>query len=263
MGGSLVEQSAFEETLDHLLERLSTPAEEASLVLPDEWIRVSFVTVDELPGEARARDEILRWKLRRVVPFRVDELRLNSAPVAPLPKQKEKHRRLVSFAVDSLLRRLEEIFAKHGIRLGQVSSQSLCLSQAVALELEEAELAALLMVQPQAYTLVFYRHGELVVHRHKGFGGEPENPTSREIVSRDLQLTRKYLEEHLEHYDVDRILLVAPEGWATDWQDWVEDGLGCRPQLLDPASLPVAGPRQGIDWLQLGPLLGAACREVA
>lgn len=262
MGGSLVEQGAFEKALDELLERLSTPAVEASLVLPDEWVRVSFVAVDELPGDAAAQEEVLRWKLRRVVPFRVDELRLSSEPVTPLPKQKEKERHLVSFAIDSLLRRLEEVFSKHGIRLGQVSSRSLSLSQAIAAELEGEELAALLMVRPQAYTLIFYRHGEPVLHRHKGYRSEPENPASREIVSRDLSLTRKYLEEHLDHCDIDRILMAAPESWAEDWQGWAEDGLGCRPELLGPASLQVAGPRQGVDWYQLGPLMGAVCREV-
>jgi len=263
MGGSLVEQGAFEKTLSELLARLSTPAAAASLVLPDEWVRASFVTVDELPGQAGARDEILRWKLRRVVPFRVDELRLSSARVAPLPNQKEEQRYLVGFAVDSLLRRFEEIFDAHGVQLGQVSSRSLCWLQASATALEDAALGALLVVRPQAYTLIFCRYGEPVLHRHKGFAGEPGKPTSEEIVSRDLSLTRRYLEEHLERSAVDRVLMVAPQDWTTSWQAWAEEGLGCRPQVLGPASLPVAGPRQGVDWSELGPLLGAACREVA
>jgi len=91
------------------------------LVVPDAWLRVSFSEITDVPRQAEARDEVLRWKLRRLVPFRVDELRVNAAEVAPLPVQEEPRRLLLGFGVEQLLAQIEDAFAAHHVHIGRIA----------------------------------------------------------------------------------------------------------------------------------------------
>ncbi len=81
LGGPLREPAAFGERLRQLLALVSAPVREASLVLPDAWLRLTFIESLELPRAAEARDEIVRWKVKRLLPFRVEDLRLVAEPV--------------------------------------------------------------------------------------------------------------------------------------------------------------------------------------
>jgi hypothetical protein len=263
MGGPLLELAAFEQALDRLLETITVPVEAASLVLPDDWVRVTFMQVDELPRDAAARDEVIRWKMKKLVPFRVDELRLSGLEVEPLPDQEERQRHLLSFALDTLLQQLETIFSARGIRLGQIGGSSLCLLQALGEPLEDVGLGALVVVHPASYTMIFCRRGEPVMHRHKGFPGDPADPGSRSLVSRDLSLTRRFLDEQVGEPEVQRVILAAPEERREAWSRLIEEGTGRAPEAMGPEHLPVPGEALIADWHDLGPLLGAASREVA
>ena len=89
LGGPPREPERFREAVAALVGGLSDPPREASLVLPDAWLRVAFTDLAAPPTGAD-REEVLRWKLKRLVPFRVDELRLTAQTVLPLPRQSEE-----------------------------------------------------------------------------------------------------------------------------------------------------------------------------
>ena len=118
LGGPLRDPAAFEALVGGLVRSIrGTPGglKEASLVLPDAWLRVTFSEITDVPRQAEARDEVLRWKLRRLVPFRVDELRVGAVEVEPLPVQEEPRRLLLGFGVEQLLAQIEDAFAAHGV----------------------------------------------------------------------------------------------------------------------------------------------------
>ena len=99
---------------------LAGPIEEASLVLPDTWLRLIFIELSELPRKAREREEILRWTLKRLVPFRVEDLRIDPLAVTPFPAQEEPLRLLVGFAIELLISQIEEAFDAAGVEIGRV-----------------------------------------------------------------------------------------------------------------------------------------------
>ena len=278
------EPARLEAAVAELVGSLDETVREASLVVPDAWLRVAFTDVAELPSGAQ-REEVLRWKLKRLVPFRVDELRLTSTEVAPLPLQpsEEPRRVLLGFGVDSLLAQLEDAFAAAGVRIGRITSASLALVAALRrsaaaagseagvrpsaggadLYADGPQLTAVVLVDGGGYTLAFVRDGEPVIHRHKGFAGSLPEEAQGGFVGRDLRLTRSFLDEQLPGAEVARAVVAAPPESVSRWIGWLDETLGTRAEPLGREHLPpmpaLAPPPA---WRELAPLVGAVTEEV-
>lgn len=263
LGGPLRDPAGFQGIVGGLMQTIPGGVKDASLVIPDAWLRVAFTESGDLPRAADQRDEVLRWKLRRLVPFRVDELRVSAAEVPPLPNQEEPRRLLLGFAIEQLLAQIEEGFAAHGVRLGQISNASLSMLAALSpLEKQRADdLTALAVVDEYGYSLVFVRGGSPILHRYKALSAGSGLVT----VTRDLKLTRNFLDEHLPGVPLVRVLLAAPPEQEPVWVDLLADGLGEPAAALDGRHLPPLRSEEGAvpSWRELAPLLGAARQEVA
>jgi hypothetical protein len=264
LGGPLRDQARFAENVAALVATIPGGAHEASLVLPDAWLRVTFAESTELPRAAAAREDVLRWKLRRLVPFRVDELRIGATEVAPLPRQEEPRRLLMGFAIEQLLAELEGAFAAAGVRLGHTSNQSLSLLDALG-PMGYGDFTALTCVEEDGYTLVFARQGEPVLHRYKGFTGTLPESARGGFVARDLKLTRSFLDEHYPGTELTAVLLSAPPGLEEIWLERLAEGLGQEAVAVDERHLPpVRSDGEPLPvWRELGPMVGAVMREVA
>lgn len=268
LGGPAREPAALRASVAELVDRLSG-VREGTLVLPDAWLRVAFTDTVPLPRATDERDDVLRWKLKRLVPFRVEELRLSAVEVEPLPEQSEEEprRMLLGFGVDALLTQLEEAFAASGVQLGRLTSESLALLAAVTAARAEGNgdggLLALVLVGEGGYTLVFSRGGVPVLHRYKGFAGALPDGTRGGFVVRDLRLTRTFLDDNLPGVGFRSALVAAPVGYEGSWVDWLEEALGVPAASLDRSHLPpLEITAQGVQWDRLAPLVGAVSQEV-
>jgi hypothetical protein len=267
LGGPLRDPRAFQAMVSGLVKELAG-VREASLVIPDAWLRVSFADSTELPRAAAAKDDVLRWKLKRLVPFRVDELRIGSQEVEPLPNQPadEPHRLLLGFAVEQLLTQLEDAFAASGVRLGEITNTSLALISALGEEGPEPGFWALVVVEEEGYTLAFVHGSEPILHRFKAFTGSLPEAARASLVTRDLKLTKNFLDEHFPGAGLARVLLAAPEALEPIWVERLSDGLGTPAEPLAARHLPPLQADVALGaqpaWREVAPMLGAARREV-
>jgi hypothetical protein len=262
LGGPLRDPAAFQALVGHLIQGVQG-VRDASLVVPDAWLRMTFSEITDVPRQAEARDEVLRWKLRRLVPFRVDELRVGAAEVVPLPVQEEPRRLLLGFGVEQLLGQLEDAFAAHHVRIGRITSASLALLSAVELP-ASSDFSAVVQVEPEGYTLIFARGGEPVLHRYKPFtGGMPEGPQAG-FVTRDLKLTRNFLDEHFAGSSLGSVLLLASPDAEPEWIERLREGLGENVVPIDGRSLPSLRSEDPVapPWREIAPMLGAVRQEV-
>lgn len=264
LGGPPRDPAGFRDLVAGLVKDTPGGVREASLVLPDAWLRVAFTESGELPKTADALDEVLRWKLRRLVPFRVDELRVGATEVSPIPGQEEPRRLLLGFAAELLLAQIEDAFTAAGVRIGQVTNASLSLLAAVA-PASAGSFAALVVVGAEGYTLIFARGGEPVLHRYKGFTGALSETARAGFVGRDLKLTRNFLDEHFPGSALGPVLLLAAPELEPSWLDRLEEGLGSPAAPLDGRHLPPLRAEEAAvpAWRDLAPMLGAARQEVA
>lgn len=273
LGGPLREPEAFASLLTDLIEGLDAPVKEASLVIPDSWFRVTFTDVEQLPSKPSERTDILRWKLKRLVPFRVEELRLAAEEVEPLPEGTPEggaHRIILGFGLEALLAQLEEAFEDAGIHLGQILNASLAALTLLEGDPSTEGLTALALVEDGGYTLAFSRHGEPVLHRFKGSTSEVAASARGSFVQRDLKLTRKFLDEQFPGETVERVVLASPPEQEPDWRVWLEEGLQRPVEPFSSQHLPLAGGgMQGTSeaalppWRELAPMIGAAIREAS
>ena len=274
LGGPLRDPAAFTALVGNLVQGLAL--REASLVVPDAWLRVSFTEITDIPRQSEARDEVLRWKLRRLVPFRVDELRVGGVEVEPLPVQEEPRRMLLGFGVEQLLAQIEDAFAAHRVRIGRITSSSLALLSAVEIPASSSGggFSAVVQVEPEGYTLIFARGGEPVLHRYKPFTGgmpAPLDTPQAGFVTRDLKLTRNFLDEHFPGSTLGPVLLLAPPEEEQSWTDLLRDGLGAGAVTpvdvtpIDGRTLPSLRSEDPVapPWREIAPMLGAVRQEVA
>jgi hypothetical protein len=262
LGGPVVDAAALETAVGTLLARAGGPPGRISVVLPDAWARGMTVELDELPRQRALADEVLRFRLRKLVPFRVDELRLSAAPVELLSGQQEPLRVLVLLAAEAVCAGVETALAAHGVRVGQITNATLARLGALAAGGGLAGVAALAAVEPEGFVLVFARDGAPVLWRQKSFTEGLDDEDRRRLLAAELRLNRTFLAERLGGDRLDAALLAAPASVAPFWSAVFEQGLGHPVAPLSEAQLPLDS-GAAVAAAELAPLLGAAAREVA
>ena len=259
LGGPLRDVQGFREQLETLVASVGTEIGEASLVLPDSWLRLTFTEVTELPTKPEQRKQELEWKLKRLVPFRVEELRISAVEVTPFPHQEEPRRLLLGFAIETLLAQLEAAFESVGIQIGSITNTSLAIASSLQHTVSPEELTALVAVYDDAYTLSFYRLGEPLLYRYKAFA---EGGIHADSVRRDLRMTSAFLEQHFPDEPLRRSFLSAPPELEDQWLQWTAGEISVIPEPLQLEHFELTRTRVGSSWERVAPMLGAVSVEV-
>ena len=76
-GLNLADPSAVADAVDDVLGRLPRRPRRVALLLPDGAVKVSLVRFAAAPARAAELDEMIRWRVRRTVPFDVDDAQLD------------------------------------------------------------------------------------------------------------------------------------------------------------------------------------------
>ncbi len=262
VGGPIHDPERFRSAVAELQEGMEGEVQEGSLILPDPWLRIALVESEDLPRKGEAREEVLKWKLQRTVPFRVEELRVRGTMTSPRNRF-GNGRVLLGFGLEGLLRQLEGVFEDRGIHLGYISSESLTLLSAVRDVLSGVELGAVAFVSTRGYSLTFVLHGEPVLHRFKALPQMAGDEPPQQLVERDLKLTKMYLGEQFPGGEIGRLLLIGPREIEERWLGWLAGGFGLAAHPLRLENLPLSTAGTEVPLCEVATLLGAARQEVA
>ena len=168
-----------------------------SLVLPDNLAKVSVLPLPERPTSARQLAEMVRFKMRRSVPFRLDD-----AAIAHqlLPDDGGEAAVLVAVMQRSVLGPYERMLGDLGARPGMVGLASVhllnLLREPLARASETAD-AALLNCTPAYFSFLLVRRGRLIFFRCKPYSSPDNLETTTEIMARELTTSFSYYEEKL------------------------------------------------------------------
>jgi hypothetical protein len=245
-----------------LYESTATRPGRVSLVLPDNLAKITLLQLPERPASTRQLEELVRAKMRRAVPFKLDDASLT---YQTLPGPSGEFAVLVVLVRRALVERLERVLESFGARPGLVD---ICTSNLINLcrqQLEESSRtagdAALLNCAGNYFSLVIVREGRLIFFRCKTFApAEHEGSGPNGLLLREVSNSFSYYREKLAGEGVHTVFVRT----VSDPFEKVADklaGLGCeRVERIDPTGLLTLGEGVSLDSARLqriAPAIGA------
>jgi type IV pilus assembly protein PilM len=155
---NVVDGGALKAAMTAVCTQLKAKDESVALILPDPVIRVFVQHFDEFPRSKEEAEPMLRWKLKKSVPFEVDETLISYMRQAPREAGVDV---VTALARLRIIREYEALAEGAGLHPGVVLSSSLA---AVAL-LEGAKPTLLARVSGTALTTAIVREGVLCGYR--------------------------------------------------------------------------------------------------
>ncbi|MBI3404417.1 MAG: hypothetical protein HY046_03060 [Acidobacteria bacterium] len=119
---NVMQSEVVQQTLRRLLSRIGAHGVETALLIPDQVVRVFLLHFDNFPRRAEEAIPMLRWRLKKSVPFDVDDTVVSY--MAQLPRG-EGVDVLAAVARQRILREYEEQLEKVGLKPGVVASSTL------------------------------------------------------------------------------------------------------------------------------------------
>lgn len=262
--GSLEEMAA---QVRELFARSGTKPGRVSVVLPDNLAKTSIVALPERPRGRRQLEDLLRFKLRRSVPFRLEDAVVSSWP---LPGDGPGIELLVAVMLRSVVEQYESAFEAIGARPGLVDLCTPSLFNLLRPEIDRASSAgdvAVLNVARSYFTLLIVRGERVVFFRCKSYAvGDDAHDARLAGMTRELVTSLSYYEEKLSGGGIGTVF-VRNVGRPVDELAPVLERLGGPAvRAIDALSFVEAGEAAGLDPIEaqtLAPALGAAVGRAA
>ncbi len=228
--------------LARLFELAGTRPGRLILVVPDNLARVSLLSLPERPASRKHLLEILRFKLRRTVPFRLEEAVLAHQV---LPSDGRGATVLAALALRSAIEPYEAAVEAAGGRPGLVELCSMSLFNLCRRDLarlgEGERDAALLNYTPTYFTLLLTRGARLLFYRCKSLALTDHEAGSGGVVARELATSLSYYKEKLGGQGLEAVLVRSVARPIADLQE-ILGRLGIeRVVPVDPAAAVSSG----------------------
>ncbi len=242
-----VDKHALAGALGRLVGRLEKPPKQASLVVPNAWMRSVAVETGGLPRKRDEAEEVVRWRLKKLLPCRPEDVRLDFTPGG------QDGRMLVVLALDRPLAAVEEVFGAAGVALGRIEPMELALTALLPPSPTPVLLAA---VGERALGLVVLAGGRPLLLRHKSLPADPQR--GEQFVTREIARTIAHAREQ-EHLTGAIVVWLAStaDDLGADVERWADGEAGVTVNRLAVGAGRV--PRvDGIPEVGLWSLLGTA-----
>jgi type IV pilus assembly protein PilM len=208
---NIVNPAALKTAIAAVCSALRAKDESVALILPDPVIRVFIQHFDEFPRSKEEADPMLRWKLKKSVPFEVDETLISYMRQAPRESGVDV---VTALARLRIIREYESLAEEAGLHPGVVLSSSLA---AIAL-VEEHRAVLLARVSGTSLTTAIVREGVLCGYR------------CTELPAQGFDLTPHMLLE-----DIYPVAAYYQDTWQEGIQSVRVAGLGARlPEFVRP-----------------------------
>jgi Tfp pilus assembly PilM family ATPase len=182
-----------------LFESTGTRPGRVSLVLPDNLARVSLMSLPERPPTRRHLDEMVRFKLRKSVPFRMEEATIS---YQVLPSHDKETHLLVALMLRSVVEQYEQVLEAAGARPGRVDLSTLSLFNLCRRDIAKAAAGdrdvALLNCARGYFSLLIVRGQRLLFYRSKSLApGDELREAVEPVLNREVAASVSYYQEKL------------------------------------------------------------------
>lgn len=127
-GPNVTDAPLVASVLDGLLEQLPRRPRRVGLLLPDGAAKVSMVRFAKVPARAADLDRMIRWQVRKAVPFSVDDAQMDWTSGRPTTGGQQEF--MVVLAHRAVVEEYEQVCSTAGVHAGLVSLSSFSLIDA-------------------------------------------------------------------------------------------------------------------------------------
>jgi len=239
------------EALRRCLDRAGARDTRAALVVPDAVARVSIVTFETVPESESDLDQLIRWQVRKSVPFPIDAGQVSW-------QRSAGNDFLVTVARRDIVEEYEAIVSRAGLHAGVVDLATFNLINAVAAGAPSDWM--IVHLTGTDATIGIVRERQLIFFRHKATA---EDETLEDLVHQ----TAMYYEDRLGGGRLARVVVAGLTAAAgADARRNLEARFAVPVQAVDPRQAASLGDRIGAspDLLEaLAAPIGVLVREVA
>jgi type IV pilus assembly protein PilM len=219
-----------------------------TVVIPDTAVRVFVLDFDSIPARSSEAIPVLRFRLRKMVPFDVEHAGLS---YQILSESKTEARVLVAILPSNILEEYETAVRAAGYEPGAVMPSA--LAALATLESPEPLLAACL--SKVAITTSITRGDDLLLYRTLDL---PEEPQQRLLeVQRSVAVAAAYYEDKVSV--LPKELYFAGNGTAAEFEHWFGTS---ELKIIDLASRPSTGVTTSLSNMSIAGLTGALAGAV-
>jgi type IV pilus assembly protein PilM len=216
-----------------------------TLVLPDTAVRIFVLDFDSLPPRTADVLPVLRFRLRKMVPFDVEKAGVS---YQVLSEDKNECRVLIAILPGPILEEYEAVARAAGFEPGAVLPSS--LAALAALETSEPALAACL--SGASLTTTITNGQDLLLYRTLDLPAEPAQRLAE--VQRDIAVAAAYYEDKLATRP--RHLYYGGVGGAEDFARWIRLTEG-ELTVMELAQRPRTGAATPLGNLSFAGIIGA------
>ena len=225
------------------LDQVSPRKRAVTLIVPDSAVRVFVLDFDSLPARPAEAIPVLRFRLRKMVPFDVEQAGVS---YQVLTENKTEMRVLTTVMPGTALAEYEAAVRAAGYEPGVVLSASLAALAKV--EPDEPVLTACL--NAGSLTTAIAHGQDLLLYRTLDL---PEDPAQRLAeVQRDIAVASAFFEDSLQMRP--RSLYYAGRGTAEDFARWIQER---DMEVVDLETRPATGAATALGQVSLAGVTGA------
>ena len=237
-----------------------------SLVLPDHLARVSLLHLGERPAGRAETMEMIRWKIRKTVPFNVDDAHIDYQ-FFPSPGGGGSFTCLTTLVLRKVLAQYEKLFGDLDLRVGLIDLSTFTLVNLHLPVLQDWKGDALILnVTGSFFALMILRRGVPIFYRAKSYAfvDDASREARQDVVTREVGSSLAYYRERLAGSDPVRISLRCIDLDLETLAGALRERLGAEVVPVDPTEVIEVVSRNGDGpshrgMLQrIAPALGAA-----
>lgn len=224
------DQQAFAAAVKAAVDRVSPRPKRVALILPDAVVKVSLVRFEKVPGRPQELEQLLRWQMRKTVPFRIEDAQLSWAEGASLEGGGREF--FVLAARRDIIESYERACDAAGVTAGIVDITSVNLVNAVLATTPASASGDWLLVHTalDSTTLVVVRDGRVIFYRNRPSDGVEHD------MGDLVHQTAMYHEDRLGGSAFSRVVLAGASTFGSDAdriRRQIEERLGVRVEPLD------------------------------
>ena len=121
-GKNVQDIDSLVEKLKMMLERLSGHSKKVALVVPDNVAKVSFVKFSQVPERSQDLDQLIRWKIRKTVPFQLEDAQVSYVRISS--KEEAAQEFIVAVIRRDIVQEYEQVCRSAGLYAGMIDLAS-------------------------------------------------------------------------------------------------------------------------------------------